>query len=250
MALTVSTDIMKYRESTSDPWKNLIIEPSGTTMYFPSQTVNTASNAEIFRITDGAITTQTVVVECTFASPSSITSDVTWTSYDGYIAFYGTCTSATTADVALGNATVPTPETPLSIAKGGTGASTAADAIANLCAGITEYTDSESTSSNSAINKVYTVTGNGYVIASCSVVTDTTSDVGWCWARIRRNTDAMAEQVTTMDTARAYQTGASVSCSFMVSTGDTISLLLQGNRNGTKTLLRTILAFGCTLTTS
>lgn len=132
MALTVSTDIMKYRESTSDPWKNLIIEPSGTTMYFPSQTVNTASNAEIFRITDGAITTQTVVVECTFASPSSVTSDVTWTSYDGYIAFYGTCTSATTADVTLGNATVPTPETPLSIAKGGTGADNAADARTNL----------------------------------------------------------------------------------------------------------------------
>lgn len=132
MALTVSTDIMKYRESTSDPWKNLIIEPSGTTMYFPSQTVNTASNAEIFRITDGAITTQTVVVECTFASPSSVTSDVTWTSYDGYIAFYGTCTSATTADVTLGNATVPTPETPLAIAKGGTGADNAADARDNL----------------------------------------------------------------------------------------------------------------------
>lgn len=167
MALTVSTDIMKYRESTSDPWKNLIIEPSGTTMYFPSQTVNVASNAEMFRITDGAITTQTVVVECTFASPSSITSDVTWTSYDGYIAFYGTCTSATTADVALGNATVPTPETPLSIAKGGTGASTATGALTNLgIAGSFTYSTTETETGQTWIDgkpiyrKVYNVTSS------------------------------------------------------------------------------------------
>ncbi len=132
MALIVSSDIMKYRESTSDPWKRLIIQPSGNTMYYPSQTVNVASNAEMFRITDASITTQTVVVEVTFANPSYVTSDVTWTSYDGYIAFNGTCTTATTANVTLGNAKTPTPQTPLSIANGGTGASNAADALTNL----------------------------------------------------------------------------------------------------------------------
>lgn len=132
MSLTVSSDIMKYRESTSDPWKRLIIQPSGNTMYYPSQTVNVASNAEMFRITDPAITTQTVVVELTFANPSYVTSGVTWTSYDGYIAFNGTCTTATTANVTLGNAKTPTPQTPLAIANGGTGADNASDARANL----------------------------------------------------------------------------------------------------------------------
>lgn len=78
----------------------------GGTLYFQSQAVNVATNAEIFRITDGSITTNTVVVECTFATPSYISSDITWTSYNGYIAFTGTCTAATTADVTLSEAQV------------------------------------------------------------------------------------------------------------------------------------------------
>ena len=75
-------------------------------LYYTSQTVSAATSAQIMRIpssgTDSAITTDTVVLECTFAAPSYITTDVTWTSYDGYIAFTGTCTTATTANVTLG----------------------------------------------------------------------------------------------------------------------------------------------------
>ena len=71
-------------------------------MYFYQQTVNAASNAEMFRITNASITTDTVVLECTFAAPANITSNVSWTSYSGYIAFTGTCTAGTTANVTLG----------------------------------------------------------------------------------------------------------------------------------------------------
>ena len=76
-------------------------------MYFTSQTVSVASNAQIMRIpssgTNANITTNTVVLECTFASPSNVRSkNVTWTSYSGYITFTGTCTEATTANVTLG----------------------------------------------------------------------------------------------------------------------------------------------------
>lgn len=71
-------------------------------IYFYNQTVNVANNAEILRITDSSITPYIVVLECTFANPSYITSDVTWTSYNGYISFTGTCTAATTANVTLG----------------------------------------------------------------------------------------------------------------------------------------------------
>lgn len=71
-------------------------------MYFPSQACSAVTNAEIFRITNANITSDTVVLECTFAAPANITSNVTWTSYTGYIAFTGTCTAGTTANVTLG----------------------------------------------------------------------------------------------------------------------------------------------------
>ena len=75
-------------------------------LYFSSQGVTVASNAQIMRIpssgTDSAISTDTVVLGCNFAKPEYITTDVTWTSYAGYILFSGTCTAATTADVILG----------------------------------------------------------------------------------------------------------------------------------------------------
>lgn len=76
--------------------------PTTGILYFTSQTVNVATSAEIMRITDANITTDTVVLECVFAEPSYITSDVTWTSYEGYIAFTGTCATATTANIVLG----------------------------------------------------------------------------------------------------------------------------------------------------
>lgn len=74
--------------------------------YFTNQTVSGATSAQIMRIpasgTNNNINTNTVVLECTFANPSAITSDVSWHSYDGYVTFSGTCTSATTANVTLG----------------------------------------------------------------------------------------------------------------------------------------------------
>lgn len=78
------------------------MESKSSVTYFTSQTVSVASSAEILRITDTSITTDTVVLGCVFDDPSYISGDVTWTSYAGYISFIGTCTVATTADVTLG----------------------------------------------------------------------------------------------------------------------------------------------------
>ena len=76
-------------------------------LYFTSQTVSTANNAQIMRIpssgTNSAITTDTVVLECYFADPSKVTSVVSWQSNTGYVTFTGTCTAGTTANVVLGN---------------------------------------------------------------------------------------------------------------------------------------------------
>lgn len=73
--------------------------------YFQNQTVS-ATTGQIMRIpasgTNSNITANTVVLECSFADPSAIAADVTWTSYNGYVTFSGTCSTATTANVVLG----------------------------------------------------------------------------------------------------------------------------------------------------
>lgn len=73
--------------------------------YFQNQAVS-ATTGQIMRIpasgSNSNINANTVVLECNFVNPSAISTDVTWTSYSGYIVFNGTCTSATTANVTLG----------------------------------------------------------------------------------------------------------------------------------------------------
>ena len=102
---TIGTDTLSTTAQTLTGAVNELdtdMESKSSVTYFTSQTVSVASNAEILRITDTSITTDTVVLGCVFDDPSYISGDVTWTSYAGYISFIGTCTVATTADVTLG----------------------------------------------------------------------------------------------------------------------------------------------------
>lgn len=77
-------------------------EVSKEILYFYQRAVSAATSATIMTISDSRITTDTVVLECTFARPDYITSSITWTSATGSITFSGTCTAATTANVTLG----------------------------------------------------------------------------------------------------------------------------------------------------
>ena len=119
---TLSTDSGTYNILTS---KNLDTTPTADSnnpvtsngiktyadkkiLYFNNQPVSAASSQRIMRIpadngvANTAITENTVVLECTFANPEYIMSDVTWMSYNGYISFFGTCKAATTANIILG----------------------------------------------------------------------------------------------------------------------------------------------------
>lgn len=71
-------------------------------LYFYQQSVSAATSATIMTISDSRITADTVVLECTFATPANITSNVSWTSTAGSITFSGTCIAGTTANVTLG----------------------------------------------------------------------------------------------------------------------------------------------------
>lgn len=105
-------DVSKIYDTNSGVWRDVAdTQARKNILYFSSSgnnamTVNVGSNTQIGRIpasgTNSLITTDTVVLSCVFADPSKITSNVTWTSYNGYVTFTGTCTAVTSANVILG----------------------------------------------------------------------------------------------------------------------------------------------------
>lgn len=60
-----------------------------------------AMTGDFATVSDANITANHVVVECVFANPSAITTDVTWTTAAGSLKLNGTCASATTCNIVL-----------------------------------------------------------------------------------------------------------------------------------------------------
>ena len=69
-------------------------------LYFTSVACS-ATTGNFLTKSDANITADHVVAECTFANPSAITTDVTWTTASGSVTLNGTCASATTANLVL-----------------------------------------------------------------------------------------------------------------------------------------------------
>ena len=70
-------------------------------LYFTSQAVS-ATTGNILDISNAKITADYVLLECTFAAPQNITTDLTWTTSAGHFILNGTCSSATTANITIG----------------------------------------------------------------------------------------------------------------------------------------------------
>ena len=64
--------------------------------------ISVGTNQVIGTIMDSLITSNMVLLNCTFANPSYITSDIQWETNNGSITLSGTCTAATSADITLG----------------------------------------------------------------------------------------------------------------------------------------------------
>lgn len=67
-----------------------------------AMTINVGINQIIGTITNSLITSNMVLLNCTFANPSYITSDIQWETNNGYITLLGTCIAETSADIILG----------------------------------------------------------------------------------------------------------------------------------------------------
>jgi hypothetical protein len=79
-----------------------IAETVNKVLYFPSVSIS-AGSGDIATITNAAIDSGHVLVNCVFNNPSRISTDITWTTSDTAPQFKlnGTCTAATTANITL-----------------------------------------------------------------------------------------------------------------------------------------------------
>lgn len=138
----------------------------------------------------------------------------------------------------------------LPVANGGTGATTAAGAIVNLLAGVTEYTDSDTVTGSTQYSITYTASGTGLIFANISIACDGTSGSGAAFAQIQKNGEWMAHDYTYLSTSSTPGIAANSSFMCKVAAGDKIKLIAQATKAGTKTVKHQVLAFGCTMTTS
>lgn len=75
-------------------------EELGGALYFIGVAI-AATTGDIATVSNAKITADHVVAEVTWANPSAISTDVTWTTASGSLVLNGTCTAATTANIVL-----------------------------------------------------------------------------------------------------------------------------------------------------
>lgn len=126
---------------------------------------------------------------------------------------------------------------PLPITSGGTG-------------GMSVVNDSRTStgySYGSYTSKTYTVSGSGFIIASCTTKTDNTDSYGITVATVRKNGSMVAYATDRIEPAVAQEVAANAVVAISVANRDTIFLGGFSTKEGTKTFLFNILCFGCTV---
>ena len=114
-----------------------------------------------------------------------------------------------------------------------------------------ETTSSNTTSThtdNNAKSRQWTVHGSGLLWAGCSILTDTTSDTGTCYANIQKNGQTIQTCGWRLVSAWAGAQRTGVSAFMEVQDGDIITEQVSSNKNGTKTCYWNILCIYCTVT--
>lgn len=111
----------------------------------------------------------------------------------------------------------------------------------------TFFSETETTTSSSTVSKNFTVSGNGYVVVSISVQTDAENDYGSTSAIITKNGATLAVCTHRLTAANTLRLAANACIGVTVSDGDIIGTELVSTKNGSKTLYRNFLCFGCTV---
>ena len=100
-------------------------------------------------------------------------------------------------------------------------------------------------------SKTYTVSGNGVVVVSTSIISDQSStDWGWAYINISLGNSVVYASgnfnaAQNVGSNRSF--GTEATCPIAVSNGDTITVACANYKTGTKTVYRRFLCFGCTV---
>ena len=262
MAITVTNDQFKFRESVTDPWQNLLIQANmNFNLIYPvgsiyMSTVN-VDPGTIFGGTweqlkdtfllgagdsytagdTGGEATHTLTVDNTRIAQTG--GGQAHNNMPPYLVVYmwRRLTLSPTiytppSNVLIGDVAC---EDIVPIAKGGTG-------------GMSVIVDNTYTTASTATwDKTYTVSGSGVIAVFASALSDSTDDYGTWQARIYHNDTLIMGEGTRFTTSYNYAFGASTSAPIQVSNGDTIRIYLYITKSGRKDAYRRFLCFGCTV---
>lgn len=118
----------------------------------------------------------------------------------------------------------------------------------------TWYYEERSVTSNGDNSYNYTVNGDGWILASIYIRSDTTNDYGSAIAGVYQTSISTGElnargwAGTRTDTASTNEFGAEAVGAFIANNGDSISVYAKCTKAGTKRIRYSIMCFGCTLT--
>lgn len=94
----------------------------------------------------------------------------------------------------------------------------------------------------------FTVHGNGFVVVTISVATDSTSDYGSTLLYIWLNGYIKAFNYNRLTSSASQPQGGTLSVGLQVSDGDTISTQIDQTKNGSKTFRYYCFCVNCTVT--
>lgn len=118
----------------------------------------------------------------------------------------------------------------------------------------TWYYEEQTASGTNENQYKYTVNGDGWILATIYIRSDTTNDYGSATAGVYQTPISSGVEYargwssTRTDTASTNEIGAEAVGTFKANSGDTVTLLARCTKSGVKRIRYSIMCFGCALT--
>ena len=130
------------------------------------------------------------------------------------------------------------------------------DKVTNIPLPMSYDFQTDTASGEKTLYHYYTVSGDGFVIVSASVITDSTSSYGSSYGYINQkgvNDSAYTTIVynyNRLPSSLGQAQGVSMTAGIQVSDGDTLQMRITQTKGGSKTFMYSCLCYGCTVTYS